>query len=71
MILVTDPDHGLTLREQQILYYIAGGLSNKEIAARLTLSEQTVKAHLSHMTAKSGRAALVAYGFETGILCRC
>ena len=74
MILVTDPDHGLTLREQQILYYIAGGLSNKEIAGRLTLSEQTVKAHLSHMTAKSGRAnraALVTYGFETGILRRC
>lgn len=73
MILVTDPDHGLTLREQQILYYIAGGLSNKEIAGRLTLSEQTVKAHLSHMTAKSGRAnraALVTYGFETGILRR-
>ncbi len=71
MILVTDPDHGLTLREQQILYYIAGGLSNKEIAGRLTLSEQTVKAHLSHMTAKSGLAALVTYGFETGILRRC
>ncbi len=74
MILVTDPDHGLTLREQQILYYIADGLSNKEIAGRLTLSEQTVKAHLSHMTAKSGRAnraALVTYGFETGILRRC
>lgn len=73
MILVADPASALTLREQQILYYIAGGLSNKEIAGRLSLSEQTVKAHLSHMTAKSGcsnRAALVAYGFETGLLCR-
>ena len=67
MIFVADPDSAFTLREQQILYYIAGGLSNKEIA------EQTVKAHLSHMTTKSGRAnraALVAYGFETGLLCR-
>lgn len=74
MILVIDPEHGLTRREQQILYYIARGLSNREIAERLTLSEQTVKAHLSHMTAKSGRsnrAALVTYGFETGILRRC
>ena len=73
MIFVADPDSVFTLREQQILYYIAGGLSNKEIAGRLTLSEQTVKAHLSHMTTKCGRAnraALVAYGFETGLLRR-
>ena len=73
MIFVADPDSVFTLREQQILYYIAGGLSNKEIAGRLTLSEQTVKAHLSHMTPKCGRAnraALVAYGFETGLLRR-
>ena len=73
MLFVADPDSAFTLREQQILYYIAGGLSNKEIASRLTLSEQTVKAHLSHMTTKSGRAnraALVASGCETGLLCR-
>ena len=73
MILVPNPDSVLTLREQQMLYYIAQGLSNKEIAERLTLSEQTVKAHLSHMTTKSGRAnraALVTYGFESGLLCR-
>ena len=73
MIFVADPDSVFTLREQQILYYIAGGLSNKEIAGRLSLSEQTGKAHLSHMTTKCGRAnraALVAYGFETGLLCR-
>ena len=73
MIFVADPDSAFTLREQQILYYIAGGLSNKEIAGRLSLSEQTVKAHLSHMPTKCGRAnraALVAYGFETGLLRR-
>ena len=73
MIFVADPASAFTLREQQILYYIAGGLSNKEIAGRLSLSEQTVKAHLSHMTTQCGRAnraALVAYGFETGLLRR-
>lgn len=71
MILCVNQHNTLTLREQQILYYVANGLSNKEIAARLSLSEQTVKAHLANMTAKSrktNRAALVAYGFETGIL---
>ena len=73
MIFVADPDSAFTLREQQILYYIAGGLSNKEIAGRLSLSEQTVKGRLAPMTTKCGRAnraALVAYGFETGLLCR-
>ncbi|MCI9262592.1 response regulator transcription factor [Adlercreutzia equolifaciens] len=73
MIFVADPDCVLTVREQQILYHIAQGLSNREIAERLSLSEQTVKSHLAHMITKSGRAnraALVAYGFEQGILCR-
>ena len=37
MIFVADPASAFTLREQQILYYIAGGLSNKEIAGRLSL----------------------------------
>ena len=60
MIFVADPASAFTLREQQILYYIAGGLSNKEIAGRLSLSEQTVKAHLSHMTTKCGRAPVSA-----------
>ena len=72
MIFVADPASAFTLREQQILYYIAGGLSNKEIAGRLSLSEQTVKAHLSHMTTKCGRAnraALVAYGLFGKLAC--
>ena len=45
MIFVADPDSAFTLREQQILYYIAGGLSNKEIAGRLTLSEPVPHDH--------------------------
>ena len=43
MIFVADPASAFTLREQQILYYIAGGLSNKEIAGRLSLSEHEVR----------------------------
>lgn len=71
MILTIDQESSLTVREQQILYHIARGLSNKGIASRLVPSEQTVKVHLANMTAKTGcdnRAALVAYGFETGVL---
>ena len=71
MILVMDAESVLTVREQHILYYAARGLSNKEIAGHLSLSEQTVKSHVANMIAKSrkaNRAALVAYGFETGIL---
>lgn len=71
MILSIKQESVLTVREQQILYHIARGLSNRGIAARLALSEQTVKVHLANMAAKThcdNRAALVAYGFETGVL---
>ena len=71
MIFAVDTDDILTVREQQILYYIARGLSNKEISAKLSLSEQTVKVHLANMLSKTScanRAALVSYGFEHGIL---
>ncbi len=53
---------GLTRREQQVIPRIAQGLTNKEIAVQLNLSEQTVKNHVHHMLQKSGtrdRFALV------------
>jgi DNA-binding NarL/FixJ family response regulator len=45
---------GLTRREQQIVQLVSEGLTNKEIASRLFLSEQTVKNHLRHMLRKAG-----------------
>ena len=45
---------GLTRREQQIIPLIAEGLTNKEIANRFCLSEQTVKNHLYRMKHKIG-----------------
>jgi DNA-binding NarL/FixJ family response regulator len=45
---------GLTRREQQLIPLIAEGLTNKEIANRLCLSEQTVKNHLYRMKHKVG-----------------
>ena len=71
MTLVVDSGNALTSREQQTLYLVACGLSNKEIAVKFGLSDQTVKTHLANMMAKlrkANRAALVTYGFEAGIL---
>jgi DNA-binding NarL/FixJ family response regulator len=45
---------GLTRREQQLVHMISDGLTNKEIAARLSLSEQTVKNHIHRMLRKLG-----------------
>jgi len=45
---------GLTRREQQLLPLIARGLTNKEIASNLNLSEQTVKNHIHHILSKVG-----------------
>lgn len=48
------PKLGLTRREQQIVPLIAQGLTNKEIANKFCLSEQTVKNHLYRMKHKVG-----------------
>jgi DNA-binding NarL/FixJ family response regulator len=61
----------LTPREHEIVILIGRGLRNKEIAARLTIREQTVKVHLSHIYAKlgvDGRLALLRYAEDKGLL---
>jgi DNA-binding NarL/FixJ family response regulator len=45
---------GLSRREQQLIHMISEGLTNKEIAAHLNLSEQTVKNHVHRMLRKVG-----------------
>lgn len=47
-------DFGLSVREQQLVNLIRLGLTNKEIATRLTLSEQTVKNHVHRVLRKVG-----------------
>lgn len=42
----------LTLREREVVAWIAQGMTNKEIARELGVSEKTVKAHLSHVFSK-------------------
>lgn len=60
----------LTAREGEVLRLLAAGLSNRDIAARLTVSERTVSTHLTHIFAKIGaenRAAAVAYALRHGL----
>jgi DNA-binding NarL/FixJ family response regulator len=66
----TPPPDGLTQREAEILALIAGGLTNTEIAARLFLSNHTVKTHISRIFAKTGsrdRAAAIGYAHRHNI----
>jgi DNA-binding NarL/FixJ family response regulator len=61
----------LTPREREVLALIGSGLSNVEIAERLTLGEGTVKTHVGHIFAKldlRDRAAAVVFAFDHGLV---
>lgn len=61
----------LTARESEIVRYVAVGMRNAEVAARLSLSESTVKTHLTNIFQKLGirdRIELTRYAIKTGLV---
>ncbi len=66
----TELPDGLTAREAEVLGLIAAGLTNREIAERLVVSEATVKTHINHLFAKidaRDRAAAINYAARHGL----
>ncbi|NWF76917.1 MAG: response regulator transcription factor [Nitrospirae bacterium] len=57
----------LTFREREIIEYVSQGYNNKKIAMKLSLSEQTIKAHLNRIYKKfnvSNRSQLIAFSMN-------
>jgi DNA-binding NarL/FixJ family response regulator len=64
-------EENLSPREVEILAFVAKGLSNKEIAKKLQISETTVKSHLLHIFAKlqvNDRTQAVTLAVQKGII---
>lgn len=62
---------GLTPREVEVLRLVAGGGSNRDIAAELVISEHTVARHLNNIFSKLGvssRAAATAFAYEHALV---
>ena len=63
----------LSAREMEIIDLVADGLTNQEIAERLTISKRTVDNHVSNMFTKTGsknRVALLNWAMDHGKICR-
>ncbi len=61
----------LSEREREVLQLVAGGATNKEIAAQLFISENTVNYHMKNILTRlhlRNRAQAVAYALQTGLV---
>ena len=61
----------LTARETEVLRHVALGLSNKDIAAALSVTDETVKTHVTHVLAKLGvdnRAQAIVQALKRGLV---
>jgi NarL family two-component system response regulator LiaR len=64
-------DYDLTPREHEVLALLIEGLSNPEIAERLSVSRSTAKAHVSNILSKLGvsnRAEAITFALERGLV---
>ena len=71
LVNADSPVERLTAREHEVLKLLTEGLSSKEIASSLSVGEQTIKTHLSHIYQKLGavdRAQAVAIGLRRGLI---
>ncbi|MDU0477947.1 response regulator transcription factor [Staphylococcus chromogenes] len=68
---VRNPETSLTAREREVLELVAEGMSNREIAKKLVLTEATIKSHLGHVFSKLGvnsRTAAIVEARKRAIL---
>ena len=66
-------ERDLSERELEIIELVAEGLTNQEIAERLTISKRTVDNHVSNIFTKTGaknRVALLNWAMDHGKICR-
>ncbi len=66
----TQPSNGLTPREVEVLRLVAQGLSNRDISARLSTTEATIKTHVSSILSKlhlANRVQAALYALQEGI----
>ena len=71
--LASQPRSDLSERELEIIELVATGLTNQEIAERLTISKRTVDNHVSNIFTKTGaknRVALLNWAMDNGKICR-
>jgi NarL family two-component system response regulator LiaR len=69
-IEVDEPVEMLTAREQQVLSFLAKGMSNREIAQQLVLSDLTIRSHVSNILAKlnlENRTQAALYALRRGM----
>ena len=65
----TDPNDSLSPREQEVLDLVSQGLTNKEVAGRLYISENTVKYHMKNILDKlhlQNRSQVIAWAVRRG-----
>ncbi|HSE99043.1 MAG TPA: response regulator transcription factor [Blastocatellia bacterium] len=67
---VSAKGEALTRREREVVTLVAEGLTNKEIAERLSISQATVRTHLTSIFLKLGiqnRSRLIVYAYKHGL----